>query len=178
MSWLKILPPEPNGLGSNSDCLRITSLTQFLHKNYRTVLMWLLELNDFNKCKVLNKASGIVSVNLLRCSLNIWALTVPIRMELPKGRTSLFNQGLVLPALNRRSLSRVSQNPQNHSARQTMLPSFYRGRTSGLILISQITCPKLDCHSVAQLGLGLQSIHQSPRPGFSHQATKKSKACQ
>ena len=68
MSWLKILPPKPNGLGSNSDCLRITSLTQFLHKNYRTSLMRLLELNDFNKCKVLNKVSGIVSVNLLRCS--------------------------------------------------------------------------------------------------------------
>lgn len=30
--WLKMLPPEPVGLGSNPDSFRITSLTQFLHK--------------------------------------------------------------------------------------------------------------------------------------------------
>lgn len=155
MSWLKILPPEPNGLGSNSDCLRITSLTQFLHKNYRTFLMWLLELNDFfNKCKVLNKVSGIVSVNLLRCSQYL-GLDCSHQDGTPQGPRRHCSIRAQSTACTEQVLSRVSKNPQNHSARQTMLPSFYRGRTSGLILISQITCQKPDCHSVAELGLGL-----------------------
>ena len=94
----------------------------------------------------------------------------PIRKEILEGQD--FTTHLALRsvlALNRYALN-ITLNPQNHSARQAMLLSFYRGGT--LRLTSKLTCPKSNCHQVAELGFGPQSICQTPRPGSFHQVTE------
>lgn len=153
ISWLEVLPAEPNGLGANSDSSRISLfLTPFPQNRSNSSacllgslgeLMSLVQIKYFKQCL---SRSRHQPTQLLALSVSLMD-SLHWDANSRSARTPLSSRLRAVLARSRCSVNRISLNSWTTQQGRQCLPWLYRGGNLGLII--KKTCSEPDCHWMA-----------------------------